>query len=71
MHPQFRQGVYVMHISIASFYHYFRSYTFAHEKSPSSPWFSLLTIGSINLLLVCMGSFEGTEKGGFRGIGLE
>jgi hypothetical protein len=32
MSPQFRQGVYIFHIAVASFYHYFRSYAFAMKK---------------------------------------
>jgi len=54
MHPQFRQGLYIIHVAMASFYHYFRSYAFAQKQGAPSTWLSLKIILMINLgLIVC------------------
>jgi hypothetical protein len=56
MTPQFRQGVYVFHIAVASFYHYFQSYAFAWRKLPADG--ALLNkqiVVLANLLLVGLG----------------
>lgn len=62
MHPQFRQGIYIVHVAMASFYHYFRSYAFAQQKSAGSPWLSFLSIAGINLCLIGVGSMVLHQK---------
>ncbi len=58
MTPQFRQGLYVFHIAVASFYHYFRSYGFALRRLPAgkarSYWNVVIVV---NLLLIVAGSW--------------
>ncbi|HET7625189.1 MAG TPA: hypothetical protein VFM25_07980 [Verrucomicrobiae bacterium] len=57
MSPQFRQGVYIFHVAIASFYHYFRSYGFALKKlsanGPANHY--ILKIFGVNALIVLFG----------------
>ncbi len=56
MTPQFRQGLYVFHIAVASFYHYFRSYAFAMRRLPAVRVRSYLhVIVLANLLLIVAG----------------
>lgn len=57
MTPQFRQGVYVFHIAVASFYHYFRSYGFALQKKiiPASFKRYMATIVGVNVAILCIG----------------
>ena len=56
MSPQFRQGVYIFHIAVASFYHYFRSYAFAMKKITSVPLLNYwLKIVVINLVVILFG----------------
>jgi hypothetical protein len=56
MTPQFRHGLYVFHIAVASFYHYFRSYAFALRRLPASrirSYFHVIVL--VNLLLIVAG----------------
>jgi hypothetical protein len=56
MSPQFRQGVYIFHIAVASFYHYFRSYAFAIKKiTPATLLNYWLKIIAINLAVILSG----------------
>ena len=56
MTPQFRQGLYVFHIAMASFYHYFRSYGFAlRNMKPNGITGYLLKMVAINLVLIALG----------------
>jgi hypothetical protein len=56
MSPQFRQGVYIFHIAVASFYHYFRSYAFAMKKITSAELlYYWLKIVVINLAVILSG----------------
>jgi hypothetical protein len=56
MSPQFRQGLYVFHIAVASFYHYFRSYGFALRKMRREDFDGyLLTVTGVNLALIGLG----------------
>lgn len=58
MTPQFRQGLYVFHIAVASFYHYFRSYGFALRKMPPANVARyLLIVAAGNLLLITLGAW--------------
>ncbi len=59
MVPQFQQGVYVFHIAMASFYHYFRSYDFAarmgiSKGQPVNKMF-LPGIVFVNLAVIAIG----------------
>jgi hypothetical protein len=65
MDPHFQNGLYVFHIAIASFYHYFRSYNFAAHRlrQKSAPAISrtvanqyLITILMVNGLMVGLGT---------------
>jgi hypothetical protein len=56
MTPQFRHGLYVFHIAVASFYHYFRSYAFALRRLPPAQIRSYLNlIVLVNLTLIVIG----------------
>jgi hypothetical protein len=56
MTPQFRQGLYVFHIAVASFYHYFRSYGFALRKMRKKTFNGyLLAVVLVNLGLIGLG----------------
>jgi hypothetical protein len=56
MTPQFRQGLYVFHIAVASFYHYFRAYGFALRKMPRKNCGGyLLVVAVVNLVLIAIG----------------
>lgn len=56
MSLQFRQGLYVFHIAVASFYHYFRSYGFALRKMRREDFDGyLLTVSGVNLVLIALG----------------
>src|SRR5665213_814362 len=56
MSPQFRQGLYVFHIAVASFYHYFRSYGFTLRKLPAERMEDYIkTIVIVNTLLIGFG----------------
>jgi len=56
MSPQFRQGLYVFHIAVASFYHYFRSYGFALRKMRREDFGGyLLAVVFVNLALIALG----------------
>lgn len=58
MTPQFRQGLYVFHIAVASFYHYFRSYGFALRKMrPENFGRYLLLVAAVNFTLILAGSW--------------
>lgn len=58
MTPQFRQAIYVFHIAVASFYHYFRSYGFALRKMRQQPAIRyLIKIFAVNLSLIAMGTW--------------
>lgn len=59
MVPQFQQGVYVFHIAMASFYHYFRSYDFAarmgvSKEQPVNKMF-LPGIVLVNIAVIAVG----------------
>ncbi|MFN7139681.1 MAG: hypothetical protein ACK4UN_10100 [Limisphaerales bacterium] len=60
MTPQFRQGVYVFHIAVASFYHYFRSYGFALRRQFSQEQVTryVNTIVSVNVAILGIGLFS-------------
>ena len=56
MTPQFRHGLYVFHIAVASFYHYFRSYGFALRRlAPERVRVYMAVIVLVNLLLIAVG----------------
>jgi hypothetical protein len=58
MTPQFRQGLYVFHIAVASFYHYFRSYGFALRKMVAEVRGRyLLLVSVINLAIIALGTY--------------
>jgi hypothetical protein len=58
MTPQFRHGLYVFHIAVASFYHYFRSYAFALRKKMAGEveryWVSVF---AVNLAVGALGAW--------------
>jgi hypothetical protein len=58
MTPQFRQGLYVFHIAVASFYHYCRSYGFAlrNVRSEKNGGY-LLMVSAVNLVLIGLGTW--------------
>jgi hypothetical protein len=72
MDPHFQNGLYVFHIAIASFYHYFRAYNFATHRlcQKSTPAISravvnryLVTILLVNGLMIALGTrFIGNES---------
>ena len=68
MTPQFRQGLYVFHIAVASFYHYFRSYGFALRRLPEgrarSYWHVII---GVNLFLIFAGTWMAHHPGWFWG----
>ena len=43
-----------MHIAMASLYHYFRSYAFAHQMAPQSAWVAPRIIVPLNLAVIGM-----------------
>jgi hypothetical protein len=56
MTPQFRHGLYVFHIAVASFYHYFRAYAFALRRLPAARVRSYLHLTVlINFVLILVG----------------
>ena len=58
MTPQFRHGLYVFHIAVASFYHYFRSYGFAFRRQWREKFSSqLVSVAGVNLALILCGSW--------------
>jgi hypothetical protein len=64
MTPQFRQGLYVFHIAVASFYHYFRSYAFALRRLPAERVRSYLHLIVVtNLLLIVAGCWIACHPG--------
>lgn len=55
MDPHFQQGIYVFHIAIASFYHYFRSYDFAARAVTRFQGVDrsyMLTVAAVNFVVV-------------------
>ncbi len=55
MTPQFRVGVYVFHIAIASFYHYFSTYFFAAGRRPVATLLKPGAIVTMNLSVISLG----------------
>ncbi len=57
MTEQFRQGVYVFHVAVASFYHYFRAYGFALRKmvSPSQTSVAVGIFVLVNVAMIGIG----------------
>jgi hypothetical protein len=55
MTPFFRTGLYVFHVAVASFYHYFGSYAFAFARSRGDRWLTLGAIVGLNTTLIAIG----------------
>ena len=53
MDPHFQMGLYIFHVSIASFYHYFRSYGFAMRRQTSQSYLGGVLL--INILFAALG----------------
>lgn len=58
----FREGVYVLHIAIASFYHYLRAYEFAATRVENRKrfWVKVLTVNSVVITLGILSLLEFT-----------
>ena len=55
MHPHFQAGLYVIHIALASYMHYFRAYGFALSKQAGSQIKYLAFIVLINVAIILFG----------------
>jgi hypothetical protein len=55
MTPQFRTGVYVFHVAVASFYHYFTTYFFATRHKTTLTLLNPVAIVIVNLSVVTLG----------------
>jgi hypothetical protein len=58
MHPAFKQGVYVFHIALASFYHYFRAYDFALHQPNGNLSLSKIILTNTAFILLGIGIFK-------------
>jgi hypothetical protein len=50
MTPEFRDGVYTIHVALASFFHYFKAYAHLHVRSPH-PWRQVILVNVVVILL--------------------
>jgi len=53
MDPHFQIGLYIFHVAMASFYHYFRSYDYALKRQQKASY--LVGIMVVNLLIIVLG----------------